>query len=50
MNGPDVLIEKYVYELGIVELIISTNSELTECANFKRSYNEGYEEDEASCN
>lgn len=30
MNGSEVLIENYAYELGIVEVIISTNSELTD--------------------
>lgn len=37
MNGPEVLIDNYVYELIIVKIIISTNSEMTGCANFKRS-------------
>lgn len=37
MNGPEVLIENYAYELGIAVVIISTNSELTD---FKRSYDD----------
>lgn len=35
MSGPEVLIDNYVYELSIVEIIISMNSDLTGCANFK---------------
>lgn len=35
MSGPEVLIDNYVYEHTILEIIISTSSDLTACADFK---------------
>lgn len=35
MSRPEVLINNYVYELSIVEIISRMNSELTGCINVK---------------